>query len=170
MRHARKICCSILLRMNAYDHVTPILFVTFCAFATFLTGSAPGSAPAQLIGADVTSDATTPPARRPGGHSERHAYWRGNEPARQGGLVGWQGLLEAQMTGAERGANLRNFFKNCLCEKRFATETFALVQRKICSRPNRQAGSDVHVVGICSMALATLIFELFWALRDVGRL
>ena len=33
-----------------------------------------------------------------------HPYWRGNEPARQGGLVGWQGLLEAQMTGHGSGA------------------------------------------------------------------
>ena len=86
------------------------------------------------MGADVTSDATAPPACRPGGHSERARILRGNEPARQGGLVGWQGLLEAEMTekfvpaylglirdwrgrgrvGAERGrnTNLRKSLKN----------------------------------------------------------
>ena len=33
------------------------------------------------------------------------------------------------------GQIFENLSKNCLCEKRFATEKFALVQRKICSRP-----------------------------------
>ncbi|MGB1600045.1 MAG: hypothetical protein ACPIOQ_45275 [Promethearchaeia archaeon] len=55
------------------------------------------SAAAEL-GVKEPTICIAPPARRPGGHSERHAYWRGNEPARQGGLVGWQGLLEAEMT------------------------------------------------------------------------
>ena len=41
---------------------TPTLSVTFCAFATFLTGSAPGSsAPAQL---ELTSPLTPPPRPR----------------------------------------------------------------------------------------------------------
>ena len=86
--------------------MTRELYIISYRFGTGLVGTG------AIGAADVTSDATTPPARRPGGHSERHAYWRGNEPARQGGLVGWQGLLEAQMMGAERGANLRKSFKN----------------------------------------------------------
>ena len=52
--------------------------------------------------------------RRTQAHSERHAYWRGNEPARQGGLVGWQGLLEARMTGHGSGAGGKSS-KICLC-------------------------------------------------------
>ena len=68
--------------------------------AAFAVANSPPSAPAAAASAapPTPTDATAPPARRPGRHRERHAYWRGNEPARQGSLVGWQGLLEAEMT------------------------------------------------------------------------
>ena len=112
-----KICCGILLRATSHScthdtdtesqtrlvtvhtapHVTPQHFLQY-RFGTGLVGTG-------AIGADVTSDATAPPARRPGGYSERRAYWRGNEPARQGGLVGWQGLLEAEMTERRQGGS-----------------------------------------------------------------
>ena len=115
-----------LSNSNSFCYFLCLRYISY-RFGTGLVGTG-------AIGADVTSDATAPPARRPGRHRERHAYWRGNEPARQGGLVGWQGLLEAEMTekfvpptsalirdwrgrgrvGAERGrnTNLRKSLKN----------------------------------------------------------
>ena len=86
-RRAARICST---KSNSFRYFLCLRYISY-RFGTGLVGTG-------AIGADVASDATTPPARRPGGHGERHAYWRGNEPARQGGLVGWQGLLEAEMT------------------------------------------------------------------------
>ena len=83
---------------------------------------------------------TAPPARRPGGHSERHAYWRGNEPARaaarrSGRLARAGGGPNdgTRLTGAERGEGgqiFQNLPKNCLCGQRFASSKFASTPKK----------------------------------------
>ena len=110
--------------------VAVVLFV----FALRLGTGPIGTGAVRFCGA---SDAAAPPARRPVGHGERQR--RRHEPAWQGGLVGWPGPLEAEMTSNFPKPS-EKFLKNLPGRKQICL-------RKICLPSGKSPGKGLAAAG-----------------------